>query len=98
MTNNYKRILIIGIVLEKKYKFKINLLLPNKLIIFHNFDELDNWVLYIEREEERKYLSNVMLTPWQTYQYIQAIINDKIECRVYKDFVLASSLYKPNFK
>jgi len=41
------KLLMTMIVLEKNYKFKTNLLLPIKLTIFPNFDELGTWVLYI---------------------------------------------------
>ena len=36
------------IVLEKNYKFKINLLLSTQFINFLNIDKLNNWVVYIK--------------------------------------------------
>lgn len=49
-TNNKKESITTRII-EKTYIFKINLLLLTKLIIFLNFNELDNYILYIKWKE-----------------------------------------------
>lgn len=39
-----------------------------------------------------------MLTPWQTYKFVQVTINGKTECRIHSNFVRTKNLYIPTFK